>query len=241
MYSLAVVPCIALLIYIYAKDKKEKESKRLLIGCFVWGVIIIAPVLLIETILDEIFMSFLTVGSVSYAFAEGFIVAAFSEELFKYLALRGKTWKSKEFNCTFDGIVYAVFVSIGFATFENIMYVLDGGVSTALLRMFTAVPGHACDAVFMGYFYSKAKRAGLENNKKAEKKYKKYALLIPILLHGIYDWLISFDEEVVGEDINTIGFLIWIVFVIVLFIASFRTVNKASKNDSYFVECEIDE
>jgi len=236
LFSLALIPSIVLLIYIYKKDKREKEPLRLLIKCFVWGIIIILPVMLIELFLEGIFEGAFIQGSVGYAIVDGFIVAAFSEELFKYLALKHKTWKSKEFNCTFDGIVYSVFVSLGFATLENILYVFESDISTAITRMFTAVPGHAYDAVFMGYFYSKAKQAEIDGNKKLMKSYKKKALLIPVILHGIYDALISVEEEAVGEGIVYTGIFLWILFIIFEFVMSIKIVNKASQNDRPFVE-----
>lgn len=234
LFLLAIIPAVVLLVYIYKKDKREKEPLRLLLKCFIWGIIIVIPVIIMETALEFFADGIFEKGSVIYAAIEGFVVAGFTEELFKYTALKKCTWKSKEFNCSFDGIIYAVFVSLGFATFENIMYVLDGDISIAFLRMFTAVPGHAYDAVFMGYFYSKAKAASLKNDKAAEKKYKKRALLIPVLLHGIYDCLISFDEEVVGENVLLIGIVLWIMVVIIEFVAALNTVRKSSVYDTYF-------
>ena len=87
-----------------------------------------------------------------------FGVVAFSEEGAKYFLLKRRTWNSAAFNCQFDGVVYAVFVSLGFALWENISYVLMYGLSTALVRAVTAVPGHACFGVFMGVWYGLAKR-----------------------------------------------------------------------------------
>jgi len=237
---LAIIPSIVLLVYIYKKDKIEKEPKKLLFKCFLWGIIIIIPVIIIEQILESVLGLFATSGSFFYALCDGFIVAAFSEELFKYLALKLKTWKSPDFDYSFDGIVYAVFVSLGFATFENILYVLEGDISTAFLRMFTAVPGHAYDAVFMGYFYSKAKKAEIDGDILLCKKYKRKALLVPILMHGIYDSLISFDAEVAGDTVVTMGLFLWFLFVIGTFIITVNLVSKASKNDAVLHEgCEV--
>jgi len=237
MFKLALLPSIVLLIYIYKKDTREKEPLRLLIGLLIFGALSSIPIVIMESALTYFFEEdILTEGSLAYAIVDGFIVAGFTEELFKYRILKKKTWKSKEFNCSFDGIVYAVFVSLGFATLENILYVFDNGFGTAIVRMFTAVPGHACDAVFMGYFYSQAKKANIAKNKSLEKKYKRLALWIPILFHGSYDALISFDEAIVGESIYYWGLLLWFALVIFQFILSFRLVNKASKQDAYFIE-----
>lgn len=234
MLSLAILPSIVLLFYIYKKDKRDKEPMKLLMGCFAVGVFSVIPSVLMETITEEIISVFCVEGSFFYAVLDGFVVAALAEETFKYLLLKEKTWKSTEFNCNFDGIIYAVFVSLGFATCENIFYVMDGGIGVAILRFFTAVPSHACDAVFMGYYYSKAKQASLLGDTVGEEKYKRKSLVIPLLLHGLYDCLISFEEDVAGENVMVAGVLIWIVFVIVMFSIAFNTINKASKNDSYF-------
>ena len=231
--ALALIPTIVLLVYIYKKDKKEKEPVKLLLKCFFWGALTIIPASALEILEEVLFEDSMTVGSLFYALFDGFLVAALSEELFKYLALKHNIKKSPEFNCTFDGIVYSVFVSLGFATFENIMYVWDSGISTALMRMVTAVPGHMCDAVYMGYFYSKARYAILKGNKKESKQNRRLALLIPILAHGLYDALLSMEEEVAGEALTDLAFLLWVVFVIFLFIFTFKFINKASKEDEY--------
>jgi RsiW-degrading membrane proteinase PrsW (M82 family) len=66
-------------------------------------------------------------------------------------------YNNKNFNEPFDGIVYAVIVSMGFATIENIIYVFQYGFATGILRLFTAVPAHAAFGILMGYFLGKAK------------------------------------------------------------------------------------
>lgn len=235
MLDLAIIPSVILLIFIYKMDKREKEPAKLLLGCFGFGVLSIIPALILELGIGAFVEEFFQEGSLIYAVIDGFVVAAFSEELFKYLFLKAKTWKSPEFNCTFDGIIYAVFVSLGFATFENIFYVIDGGISTAVMRMFTSVPGHACDAVFMGYFYSRAKQANVEGDIAAEKRNKRLALWVPVVLHGIYDCLISFEEDIVGEGVVILAILAWFAFVALQFVASFIIVMIASSKDKYFV------
>lgn len=232
---LAIVPSIVLLIYIYKKDTKEKEPMKFLLGCFLLGALTAIPSIVVEELESLVLDAIATPGSFFYAVIEGFVVAALTEEFFKYLFLKGKSWKSKYFDCMFDGIVYAVFVGLGFATFENIFYVMDGGISTALLRMFTSIPGHTVFAVYMGYFYSKAKLADVKGDKAECRKNKKRALWIPVLLHGLYDTLIMFEEEQVGEGLLVTAVLIWIVYVIGLFIFTFIFVNKSSKNDDYII------
>ena len=156
MIAAAVLPAMVLLIYVYRKDVTEKEPGNLLVNLLLLGALstVFASIteLLGQYVLDSIsFESETLKNAILY-----FIVVALSEEGFKYLLLRYRTWKEPNFNCTFDGVVYAVFVSMGFAIIENIKYVFAYGLATALVRAVTAVPGHACFGVFMGVFYGLA-------------------------------------------------------------------------------------
>lgn len=234
LLALALIPAVVLLVYIFIKDRREKESFKILFLCFLFGVLSTIPAIIFETVGELIFDPFLTNGSFAYAIVDAFIVVAISEEGCKYFMLKKRTWKSKEFNCSFDGIVYAVFVSLGFAAFENIFYVFENGFSNAIMRMFTAVPSHACDAVYMGFFYSLAKEASLKGNKRAERRNKRLALFVPVLLHGLYDCLLSVDEEVVGEIPLLLCLVSWLALVVCIFFVSFKLVKRASNEDRYF-------
>lgn len=232
---LALIPSIVLLIYIYKKDRKEKEPVKLLLGCFFMGVLTIFPAVILEVVEEVVIKLFCSEGTVIWAVLEGFVVAALSEELFKYLFLKARTWKSRYFDCMFDGIIYSVFVSMGFATLENVLYVFQNGIGTAVLRMVTAVPGHACFAVFMGYYYSKAKLAQVRGDKQGYSRNKRLALWVPVLLHGVYDCLLMMEGEVVGFAIVGLAALTWIAYVIVLFCITFCLVRRASRNDQYIL------
>lgn len=234
-FAIAIFPAIALLIYIYKMDKKEKEPTKFLWKLFLRGVILVIPVIIIENIVDLPAELLFTNGSFIYALYEGFIVAACSEELGKYFFLKRKTWDSEYFDCMFDGIVYAVFVSLGFAAIENISYVMEGGLSTAIARMFSSVPGHTCFAIYMGYYYSMARLSINKGDLEACKSYKLKAKVIPILIHGTYDFLIMMEEEVVGDFITGAAYITWLVFVITLFVKAFSLVSTASKNDEYII------
>ncbi len=232
---LALIPSIVLLFYIYRKDRKEKEPIRLLLGCFFMGVLTIFPAVILEVLGEMILEKIFVEGTFMWAVIDSFLVVALSEELFKNLFLKIKTWKSRYFDCMFDGIVYSVFVSLGFATFENILYIFENGIGTALLRMVTAVPGHACFGVFMGYFYSKAKLSQVQGDRRASGRNKRLALCVPVLLHGVYDCMLMMEEEVVGEAVVGMAALVWVVYVIALFCVTFRLVRKASHNDQYIL------
>lgn len=235
LFSMAILPAIALLIYIYTKDKREKESFPLLINCFTFGLMIVLPVLGLEKIIMIINNMLFARESVIYIFVKAFFVAAFSEEIFKYIALNLRTWKSGEYNCSFDGIVYSVFVSLGFASLENVLFVIKSGFTVAVVRMFSAVPIHACTAVFMGYYYSKAKKASILGERKMMLKYRALAVAIPLAAHGIYDFLQGMVNEAHGDSMKMLVKSLWVICTVAEFALAFISVNKASKSDEYLV------
>jgi len=143
------------------------------------------------------------------------VVAGTTEELFKFLALYMLVWKSPSFNEKFDGIVYAVFVSLGFAGVENVLYVIDGGMQTALTRALTAVPAHAIFGITMGYYLGIARIY-----EEMKGRYLGMALLVPIVLHGIYDFILMVD----------IGWLLLLFFpyIIVLYIMGVKKIKVLS-------------
>lgn len=179
---LALAPIAILLAYTLFRDKYEKESWKTLLVALALGIFASIPIAWVEHLLSSLGTSFYALPG---AFWNAFVVAAFTEELFKLLFLILLVWKSSEFNEKFDGIVYAVFISLGFATVENIMYVFDYGLQVGFARGITAVPAHFLFGVNMGFFVGLAKfyperRVQLIGS----------ALLYPLMLHGIYNFIL---------------------------------------------------
>lgn len=179
---LALLPTLVLLLFFYLKDKYEKEPFKTLFNVFAIGMITILPVLALELLLIKVKPDGTKLWDVFYT---AVIVAGFSEEIIKYLGLRFVIWKNADFNEMYDGIIYGVFLSLGFATVENVLYVVEGGMSTALMRILTAVPAHALFGTVMGYYLGKAKFLPY-----AKTKHHIYAWFTPVLLHGAYDFII---------------------------------------------------
>ncbi|RLD59878.1 MAG: PrsW family intramembrane metalloprotease [Bacteroidetes bacterium] len=184
---IALAPILIILVYVYVRDKYEKEPIGLLIKTLVVGAFTVIPIIFVEKALQARGASLTGYSSVAYT---AFVVAAFSEEVFKFIALYFLIWKRKEFNEKFDGIVYAVFISLGFAAVENVMYVFQYGHATGIARALTAVPGHALFGVAMGYYFGMAKLSP-----KNKTKNFLLALIVPIGLHGLYDFILMTEHE----------------------------------------------
>ncbi|WP_299779436.1 PrsW family glutamic-type intramembrane protease [uncultured Formosa sp.] len=183
---LALAPIVVVIVYIYNKDKYEKEPKTLLFYNFLLG----AFVSVIITTIISIFYDYTLIlddYSVLQQFIKAFLVVGVTEEFSKYVIVRYFAQPNNAFNEPFDGIMYAVMVSMGFAATENLFYVFEGGLQTGITRAFTAVPAHAIFAILMGYFMGKAKFS------KHRVKYNLIGLLLAICFHGSYDFFLFID------------------------------------------------
>ncbi len=220
---LALLPALLLMRSIYKKDTVEKEPVGLLLVSAFAGALACIPAAWIEQVLIAVLDGFFREGTLIYAALEAFLIVAAAEEGCKLFFLKKLTWKSSHFNYRFDGIVYAVFMSLGFAGLENILYVLNFGPDVLISRGLLAVPGHMTFAVFMGLHYSEAKLAALRGRHDAKSRSLRKAFITPVLLHGFYDFCLM-------SGLNILA-LVFIGFVIVLDLSALRAVRRASKND----------
>ncbi len=214
----ALLPVALLLFYIYRKDKVAPEPPKQLVKAFGFGVVSAFLSLAISIPLSYMGLYVEEPSTVGESIAVAFWGAAIPEEIAKLLMLWLLLRKNRFFDEKMDGIVYAVFVSLGFAAFENVLYLFDSdswlgvGVSRALF----AIPGHFCFAVLMGYYYSLAKFYP-----KSRTRNKVLALVAPILAHGIYDSLLF---------IMTVAPAVSGVLMIVFLFFCFKMWKYCSKN-----------
>lgn len=229
LVTLALLPAVLLLVYIYKKDKLDREPLSLIFKLVALGAAACIPASLLESGVDWLISLFDIRNAYFSAFLQAFALAALCEESLKFIFLRVMTWKNPNFNYQFDAIVYAVTTSLGFAALENVLYVLRSGVVTGLVRAVASVPGHAFFGLFMGYFYGFAKLAESQGRETEKREYLALSLLVPILLHGIYDF-IAFSEEISG-----LWIIAFLAFVVVMYIVGVRRVNRSSDDDRRIV------
>jgi len=213
---MALAPVFIIALYVYYRDKYEKEPWRMLFTTLIIGALLAIPVIFVE----RFFSLFTPSNPIRGTLYTAFVIAGFTEEGFKFLAFILLIWKSREFNEKFDGIVYAVFISLGFAGIENILYVTQGGAAMGLFRALTAVPAHALFGITMGYYF------GLALFYPAQRRVMIImAFLIPFLLHGFYDFCLMSQNHAL--------LTLFVPFVIYLWISGFRKIKVLSDHSIY--------
>ena len=237
LFTLCVVPSLILMWYIYIKDKVEKEPLFLLILLFAGGIIsaIISSSISITL---KMYIPFLNYQysdmNIFQILIKSFIVIAVIEETSKWIIGFICTWRNKNFNHIFDPIVYSVFISLGFATFENLLYgytYSSYGFMPILLRGIISVPCHAAFGVFMGYYLGIAKnsQASDKNNKKT--KYIFFSIVFPIIFHFIYDILLI--------NPNKLSYAIFVIYVTLLYCLTYLKINKFNSKKKLIPKKEI--
>ena len=220
LLGISILPVILLLLYIYKQDKYEKEPIGMLLLAFVGGIISIVLDLILVGIINGIWYS-------DTVFYSAFMEAGFPEEFCKFLILFLFFWWNKNFNEYMDGIVYATFVSLGFACLENIMYVFGTGFGTGIMRAIISVPGHFLFGVLMGYFISLAKF-----DEKNRLFYLILSVLVPAVVHGLFDWLLMVADTMgIGGQIVILG--IFIVGDVFLWITGVRYIRTHRENSQF--------
>jgi protease PrsW len=183
LLALALAPGIAIMWFIYSKDRFDREPLKALIKSFFLGMLATIPAVILQLAISYLLKGIMPASGWTYFILFAFLAVALTEEGSKYLMLRFYAFPRNFFNEPFDGIIYGVMVAMGFATLENIGYVMQNGIGTALIRMFLSVPAHATFGVLMGYYVGLAKFTHNRNSGFLMIR----GLLLAILFHGLFD------------------------------------------------------
>ena len=234
-------------------DKVDKESPRLIISIILLEIPFLIAAIVVESLGSAILIGVLRLkeSSLIYTVLYCFLVIGPTEEICKMLGALLPAWKSREFNCRYDGIVYCTASALSFGILENIIYVLfsPSHLSTALFRAFTSIPMHFMLGVCMGMFVGRAKVGAAYGDAGTRNKNMLIGLIIPAVIHAFYD-TICLSTVPILERVNTAGdseaiglFLIMllmigimIVFIIAVYIFLFVALRRESKNDFFFAE-----
>ena len=206
--SAGAAPALALMSFFYLKDRIT-EPIPLIIRTFLLGALLVFPIMFIQ-------YAFTTQGITNNSFIESFFLVSFFEEFFKWFIFMYTIYHHSEFDAHYDGIVYAVAISLGFATVENILYLFTNGIEYAFSRAIFPVSSHALFGVIMGFHFGKAKM-----NKRYNKWNIALAFLIPFILHGLYNYILKTEKQY--------WIYILIPFMIVLWYVGIRRMKLANQ------------
>lgn len=187
----ALLPVFLVFWYVYSKDKYEREPLSLVLKTMFFGALFTPVCIPIENLFDYIISYFFGYDALLYDFIENIVGVAVVEELVKFAVLMIFIWKNENFDYRYDGIVYAVSASLGFAALENVLYIVHFGTGVSIGRAVFSIPGHAAFGVFMGFYLSRAKHWHLRGIWFLKIVALLFCVAIPVAIHGMYDFLLS--------------------------------------------------
>ncbi len=221
----ALLPVFIILRYVYLLDKKEREPLGFVLKVVILGAVFAIPCAGVERFMMSFLSSVYDPETIEYAWVENTVGVALVEEFSKWLVLMLFVWKNKNFDYRYDGIVYAVSASLGFAALENVLYVMSYGTGVSIGRAIFAIPGHATFGVFMGYWLSRAKNFWLDGKKIRMKICKLFSLAIPMFIHGAYDFLLSGQVSEMGMQ------TVFFIYVVLLDFFAWRVIKHEFRTD----------
>lgn len=217
IFLAAIAPGLSLLAYFYLKDRYQVEPIRLVMKMFLYGALLVFPVMVLQSELIK------ELGKGS-DFTFSFFMTAGLEEYFKWFLLYHLIYRHAEFDEPYDGIVYAVAISLGYATLENVFYAFlnASSFSALLMRALLPVSGHALFGVVMGYYLGRAKFTP----GKAQ-AFLWLSLLLPIIWHGLFDYIL----------LTARTYWVWIMipFMTYLWIRALWKVDQANSRSPFRV------
>ncbi|MED4474777.1 MULTISPECIES: glutamic-type intramembrane protease PrsW [Bacillaceae] len=208
LLSAGLAPAFAIMSFIYLKDRFT-EPISLIIKMFISGALLVFPIMFIQYALNAENLT-------NSHFIQSFFFVALLEEFSKWFLFIYMIYHHEEFDDHYDGIVYAVAISLGFASLENILYLLTNGIEYAFLRAFFPVSSHALFGVIMGYYFGKAKVIDYHTNWN-----RIFAFLFPFLLHGVYNYIL------IGISSHWTYYLI--PFMIILWLIALHRIKVANQ------------
>jgi RsiW-degrading membrane proteinase PrsW (M82 family) len=214
--SAGIAPGLALLSYFYLKDQFGAEPISMVGRTFLFGALLVFPIMFIQYVLEVEHI-------VHSHLIEAFISTSLLEEFFKWFIVFYIAYQHAHFDEPYDGVVYGASVSLGFATTENILYLIGNGVEHALGRALLPVSSHALFGVIMGYYFGKGKFSP------HKRKWLILSLFLPFLLHGIYDYILISQTNWIFVMLPFMAFLWWL---------GLRKVKKAHLLSAQYAEMQ---
>lgn len=241
--GVALLPTIVIFVIVLANARAKREPFKKVASVFTISALSTIPAAILEGIgiaLMTVAISIMggetkpedmtEMGRAMFYAVQFVFVVGLAEEACKYFTFKWIIFHDREFDNTYDGVIYGAASALGFATLENLMYVfLDNNapLQTAIMRAILSVPMHAVTGIVMGYYFGICKYRKY-NNVNADTSPQRGAFIFSVILHGIYDWWVSTGE--IFDDMNgTLEFVVLAIIMIFIYIMIGRTVHLAKK------------
>ena len=209
---IAIAPAVALFLFFYLRDKYRREPIGVMLVTFALGAASLVPAAITSLSLQKLTGWRSSTPSLVQALLGAMIIVGLVEEGAKFLVVRFYAYHLPEFDEPYDGIMYSVMAALGFATLENIIYILSNGAGTGVMRALLAMPSHAFDGVLMGYFLGEAKFA---RNDRVGNWLSAIGFGLAVLAHGLYDFIVfALDQRpLMILSLLTMAVLFWVIFL----------------------------
>ena len=215
----------SILLFLFLRKNREDEDYRKTCDKLFWqGILIATAVGLADAVVVLLWRltGLAEKNRIVDLLFRTFIVNATVEEMMKFLTGRKFIKKDLARVSRLDVITYMAIAAMAFGLFEDILYMFQTNIGQILVRGF--LMGHVGYGMIMGRLYGK----GMKENRTV---YKVLALLVPIFLHGLYNFSLGeglpdvFAFIVVTETLLVTAYLIYSIFFI-----------RKKKNDPEFTE-----
>jgi RsiW-degrading membrane proteinase PrsW (M82 family) len=186
--ALGALPGLLWLSWFWIKDRHEPESRAALLRVFILGGLAGLLIAYARPRLEWLLPDQLGTRN---DIVDAFVVTALAEEVAKLSAfLLGGLWL-RRCDEPMDGIVYAACAALGFASVENAYYLAsEGDPRLIFVRAFTSTLAHVVFLAPAGFFLARAKLGW----GRWRRELATLAVLLAVLLHGSYDWILMHGE-----------------------------------------------
>lgn len=219
LISIGFAPGLFWLWRIYLRNHNRPDHKGLVVRTFLLGVAVSVPVLIAGMLVQGRGTSRLANMTVEEAAFTAFVVAGLVEETGKFLIVRWTMFRSPYFDEPMRGLIYASTVALGFASIENVGYMIGLEPSVIVTRAFTATLGHVFFSSPWGYALGAARRR--PENRRTGIVF--LGLAMAVAGHGLYDFFLFRDMMAEGfVTLAAAGAIFWVLLARAARISPYR-------------------
>lgn len=227
-FLLSIIPSVLIFIWLRNRQKENILYRKKCTYSFVSGLISVLPILLLSAILYVLsavlkLALLKDVNILVYRAIYTFVVLAFAEEIIKYFTFRFVLKRNPYAYSWADVVAFMVIIGTAFGLIEDIPYAIGASPIIMLVRGFTM--GHVGYGFIMGWFYGKRLHTG-------KKRYGVFALLVPWLIHGLYDFSLTPELMEISDNFAFLGVSLALLDIVLLILMICFFI-KARKKDIY--------